>query len=317
MTDYKVDIERETIKRKIKDVEDTIAQMKDYPTIAMVELHKLPDSLLQKLRKKIREDGGKVKILKKPVLMRVLQSNAKLSEKLSLSERPMAFIMTKWSPYELNSFFKKNRKKRAAKVGDIAPFDIIVPEGDTDLPPGPALSELKAGGVNVQIKGGKIVVAKNSTVAKAGEEITLAKVKALTSLNVMPFEVMANLMFAFDGQYSYAREILDIGDTITGDLLASYMDALNMSLNANYPTAGNSEILLQKAVMQSMNLALNAGIYSSSTAEQLLTSALRQGLALSGLEPAEKAAEPAAPEAKEKGSDAPAPEATEAKEEKK
>lgn len=316
MTDYKVDTERETIKRKIRDVEETVSEMKNYPTVAMVELHKLPDSLLQKLRQKIREDGGKVRILKKPVLQRVLKSNAKLSEKMELCDRPMALIMTKWSPYELNSFFKQNKKKRAAKVGDIAPFDIIVPEGDTDLPPGPALSELKAGGVNVQIKAGKIVVAKDSTVAKAGDEITPAKVKALTSLNIMPFEVMANLMFAFDGEYSYSRDLLNIGDTVTGDLLASYTDALNMSLNAAYPTAGNSEMLLQQAVMQSMNLALNAEVYSSSTAEQLLTSALRQGLALSGLEPAEKEAEPA-PEAKAEGSDAPVAEAAEAKEEKK
>jgi len=122
----------------------------------------------------------------------------------------------------------------------------------------------------------------------------------------MPFEVMANLVFAFDGEYSYSRDILDIGETVTGDLLYSYMDALNMSINANYPTAGNAELLLGKAIMQSTNLALNAEIYSSSTAELLLTSALRQGFALSGLEPKEKSA----------GSDAPSEAAPEAKEEK-
>ncbi len=282
---YKVDTNRKAIKKKIEQANKTIEDMKNYKTVALVDLHKLPDSLLQSLRKKIKDEGGKVAILKKPVISRVLQSNKKLSERVSECTKPVALIMTNSSPYELNRFFKEHRKKRAAKVGDVAVSDIVVPEGETDIPPGPALSELKAGGVNVQIKGGKIVVSKDSTIAKTGDMLTTPKVKALQSLGVMPFEVMANMIFGFDGKYIYSSEILSIGDTINEDLSASLSQALNVSMNAMYPTGQNIELLLGDALRQSLNLALNSEVYSSSSIEQLLSSALRQGMAFESLVP--------------------------------
>ena len=281
---YKIDTSRKTIKKKIDQVNGAISDMKKFKTVALLDLRKLPTALFQSLRKRIREDGGMVLVLKKPVISRVLAANPKLKSHVADCDKPVALIYTNHSPYEINSFFKQNRKTRAAKVGDIAVADIIVPEGETDLPPGPALSELKAGGLNVQIKAGKIAVTKESTVAKAGEKLTGPKVKALQTLGVMPFEVMASMITASDGEYSYSRELLDMGDTIVPDLSASLSQAVNFSINASYPTSQNIGLLLGSAFKQSLSLALNANVYSSSSIEQLLTSALRQGMALENVE---------------------------------
>jgi len=306
MADYVIDTNRKTIQEKIKEVDSYVKEMKNYKTVALLNLKKLPDSLLQSLRKKIKEGGGKVVILRKPVISRVLASNKKLSGHVDECKKPVALILTNDSPYELNKFFKQHKKKRAAKVGDIANADIVVPEGETDLPPGPALSELKAGGVNVQIKGGKIVVNKDSTVAKAGDEITGPKVKALQSLGIMPFEVMADMIFGYDGEYVYSSDILSLGDTINEDIAESISEAFNFSMNAGYPTEQNADILLKEAIVQSVNMALNAEVYSSSSIEQLLTSAMRQGGALETLEPKEAPKDEPPKEEKAEGSDAPA-----------
>jgi len=225
---YKTDVNKKEVKKEAEQVKKVIAEMKTYKTVALLDLRKLPDALFQSLRKRIREKKGMVLVLKKPVLSRVLVANTKLADKASECDKPMALILTDQSPLELNSFFKQHRKKRAAKIGDVAISDIVIPEGDTDLPPGPALSELKAGGVNVQIKAGKIVVSKESTVAKAGEKLTVPKVKALQSLGVMPFEMMASLIFGFDGQYIYSKELLDSGETVNADLAASLRQAMNV-----------------------------------------------------------------------------------------
>ncbi|MFH1685084.1 MAG: 50S ribosomal protein L10 [Candidatus Micrarchaeota archaeon] len=306
--DYVIDTNRKTIQEKIKEVDSYVKEMKNYKTVALLNLKKLPDSLLQSLRKKIKDEGGKVVILRKPVISRVLASNKKLAGHVDECKKPVALILTNSSPYELNKFFNQHKKKRAAKVGDVAKADIVVPEGETDLPPGPALSELKAGGVNVQIKGGKIIVSKDSTVAKAGEEITLPKVKALQSLGIMPFEVMASLIFGYDGEYVYSSDILSLGDTIDEDIAESLSEAFNFSMNAGYPTEQNAEILLKDAIMQSVNMALNADVYSSSSIEQLLTCAMRQGGALETLEPKEAPKDEPPKEEKAEGSDAPAAE---------
>lgn len=280
---YKTDTNKTEVKRKTEQVKKVLSQMKKYKTVALLDLRKLPDALLQSLRQRIRQNGGEVFVLRKPVISRVLAQDKMLAARVGECNKPVALILTNQSPYELNAFFKGHRKKRAAKIGDIAIADIVIPEGDTDLPPGPALSELKAGGVNVQIKAGKIVVSKESTVAKGGEKLTEPKVKALQSLGVLPFEIMASLVFGFDGEYIYSREILDLGDTVNADIASGLSQAMNLSLNMGYPTGQNISMLLGDALKQAVNVSLNAGIYSSSSMEQLLSSAMRQGTALGKL----------------------------------
>ena len=303
----KADINRPAVKKKAEQVKKVLEEIKGYKTVSLVALEKLPDSLLQPLRKKIKEDGGKVRILRKAVLSRVLESNPKLKERVSEAEKPVALIMTNWTPYQLNKFFSQNTKKRAAKTGETAPYEIVVPEGETDLPPGPALSELKAGGVNVQIKGGKIVVAKDSTVAKAGDKITAAKSKALQTLDVKPFTVQAQLIFGYDGEYIYEKSLLDMGDTVVQDLTAAAQDAFNLSVNADYPTAANVDMLLQGAYMQSVNVAVNSDTYSQVSIDDALMKALMQSGAISKSVP-----ETAAP-AEEKKEEAPKEEKKEEK----
>ncbi|MFN7991381.1 MAG: 50S ribosomal protein L10 [Candidatus Micrarchaeia archaeon] len=280
---YKTDTNKKEVKKKVEAVKHAIADMKKYKTVALLDLRKLPDALFQSLRARIRKEGGQVLVLKKPVVSRVLAANPKLAAKVGECDKPVALIYTNQSAFEINRFFKENRKRRAAKVGDVAIADIVVHEGETDLAPGPALSELKAGGVNAQIKAGKIVVAKESVIAKSGEKLVVAKVKALQTLNVMPFEIMASMIFGFDGEYIFTKEMLDVGDSIGTDLASGLREAMNFSINAGYPTQQNINFLLGDAFKQAVNISLNGSLYSSSSMEQLLVSALRQGSALGKL----------------------------------
>lgn len=283
MVEKKADVNRKTVKAKIQKVEEVKADLKKYKTLVVIDLRKLSDSLFQSLRKKIRDKGGKVLVLKKPVIQRVLESDKKLTALSGETNKPVALILTNDSPFAINKFFKENKKRRAAKTGEIAPFDIVVPEGETDLPPGPALSELKGAGINVQIKGGKIVVSKESVVAKSGETLNDLKTKALQKLNVKPFEISVRLIAGYDQHYIYSAELLNIDDTLHAALGSSLNDAFNLSINAKYPTKQNVEILLRDAYMQSLNVALNGNLYSSNAIGQLLTLASRQGLALASL----------------------------------
>lgn len=250
--------ERVAIARKRQQVSDIGGKVREYPTLAVITLRNLPDDLLQSSKKKLREaDGTFVKVSKLTVLKRVLEG-AGLKAQADKIADPSALILTKHSAYQLNSFFRRNRKKVAAKAGQAAPFEIMVPAGDTDMPPGPALSELKNAGINVMIKAGKIAVNKDSVVAKQGETITIGKAKALQMLGILPFEVGVEMVFAYDGKYVYGSEILVMDDEkFRNEMLQAARDAINMSINAN--------------------------VYTSSSIEQLLTSAIRQGMAISGL----------------------------------
>src|SRR3989344_147950 len=104
---YTINLERSSIRKKQAQIQATLGELKNYPTIALLELTSLPDALFQALRKKIREKGGKVKVLRKAVLMRVLQKAGKLSSYAEKVDRPFALILSSLSPYELNKFFKE------------------------------------------------------------------------------------------------------------------------------------------------------------------------------------------------------------------
>lgn len=251
--------ERVSITKKKAEVTELSAKVNQYPTIAIVKLRNLPDALLQSSKKNLRDkDGTYVKVSKLAVVKRVLE-NAGLKAQADKMINPSAILLTKQSPYELTSFFRKNRKKVAAKAGQVSPYEIMVPAGDTDLPPGPALSELKTAGVSVMIKAGKISVNKDSVVAKQGEVITVQKAKALQMLGILPFDVGVEMVFAYDGKYVYGTELLAFDDEkFKQDLLQAARDSMNAAINANF--------------------------YSSSSIEQLLTRAVRQGMAISSLD---------------------------------
>lgn len=286
MTDYKINLERKNIQEKIQKIEEVQGQMSKCNSLALIELKNLPDVLLQTSRKKIRKEGGSVVVAKKAIFQRVFEKDPKLKKFLEKINEPIALVLSNSTPYELAKFFKTNKKKMAAKVGQISPYEIVVPAGETDLPPGPALSELKVAGVSVQIKSGKIAVSKDSVLAKEGEEITDKKAKALQMLGILPFEKYVNVLYAYDGEYIYNPEALSIDDQYVNEGIPNSLNqGINLSLNADYPTELTVEILVTNAYMQGSNLAINGKIYSKGSMEQLLSLAYKQGMVLSEIDP--------------------------------
>jgi large subunit ribosomal protein L10 len=253
-----------------------------YPNVALLNIRNLPDRILQSSKKKLRGNADFV-VARNSTIIRALDASIKGKELSAHIDFPTALVFTSLSPYQLYSFFKDNKAKVAAKPGQIAPFDIIVPEGETDLMPGPALSELKGAGINAQIKAGKIIVAKDSVVAKKGAKITDNVCKALQKLNILPFEAMVNMVAAYDGKFTYTASMLDIDqETLRADMLSCLSQSFNMSFNASFPTSQNIDALLSNAFSQGRNMAINGGVYSASSTEMLLTQAVLLGSTLSG-----------------------------------
>jgi large subunit ribosomal protein L10 len=289
--------DRPAILAKMAQVEEIAKKVSSSKVVALVDVRNLPDRLLQSARKKLR---GKAEFMlaKNSVIKRALEKSKKADKLIPHIKTPTVIILTDMTPYSLFKFFKDNRAKVAAKPGQVAPFDIIVHEGETDLPPGPALSELKGAQINAQIKGGKIVVAKDSVVAKAGAKINPLVCKALQKLNVLPFETGLSMIAASEEGEVYLAEILNIDEAgLRTDLLGSMHQALNVSINACYPTPANIDILLQNAMQQGRNLALNGKLYSDATIELLLAEAVRQGSSLGPVASAPAAQAAPAPEA--------------------
>ena len=283
--DYELKENKPSVVKKKKEVQEIAKILEKHKGLIIIDLRNTPDRLLQKIRKKIREEfKGETRVAKKTVLTRAISEAKKPKELVENVNFPAGIIAVDESPYRVAVFFKQNTLEVPAKVGQLAPFDIIVPEGETDLQAGPALSELKAAGLNVKIDKGKIVVAKDSILARQGEVLTPVKVKALQTLGIKPFIAGVVYYIGYDGKTIFRKEDVSVmPEEVVEQIKTELNNAFNLSVNAVYPTKQNIELLLQEAYSQARNVSINGSLYSNASIEQLLLSALRQAGALEGI----------------------------------
>lgn len=248
--------------------------------IAVASLRNLPDKHLQAIRKKLRGKAT-VEVAKNSVLVRALKGAGKATDLVEKIEGPTAVIFTDMDPFKLYKIIFQGRGKAAAKPGQIAPFDIIVPKGETAFPPGPVLTELKLAGINAQIAAGKVVIGKDSTVVKSGEKIGDVQAKALAKLGVEPFDVGMEVVAAWEGGTVYPGAVLHIDETeFMSKLMGAANNAFNLTFEIAYPTKANITLLIGKAVMEGKALAVEAGICEKDTIGLILAKANAQAGAL-------------------------------------
>ncbi|MDD5318092.1 MAG: 50S ribosomal protein L10 [Candidatus ainarchaeum sp.] len=256
------------------------ALAKKYGVIAVASLRNLPDKHLQAIRRKLRGQA-EIEVAKNSVLLRALKEAGKAAELSPNIEGPTAIIFTDLDPFRLYKLIYQGRGKAAAKPGQTAPFDIIVPKGETAFPPGPVLTELKAAGINAQIQAGKVVIAKDSTVVKLGEKIGDVQAKALAKLGVEPFEVGMSLAAAWEGGTVYPGAVLHIDEAqFMSRLMGAANNAFNLTVEIAYPTKANVSLLVGKAVREGRALALEAGICGKDTIGLILAKANAEAAAL-------------------------------------
>ena len=128
-------------------------------TILIASIKNLPGSQFQEIKKKLRGKAV-VKVPKKNIILIAMDSskNKELNELKEQIKESVAILFSKLDCFELSSEIESIKSPAKAKVGQIAPEDIEIPEGPTDLVPGPAISELGALGIKIQIDKGKILI---------------------------------------------------------------------------------------------------------------------------------------------------------------
>ena len=267
---------------KIEEVKELEKFIDDRKVVGIVDIESLPSKQLQEIRKKLR---GKADIrITKSILLKLAIENLKRPELKKLEEHiegPCGILVSDEDPFILYKFLKKNRSRALAKPGSIAQNDIIVPAGETDMPAGPALAELKMAKIDVKLDKGKIAIASDCHVAKKGDVITLQLASALAKLNITPMEIGLKIIAVVEKGLVYMPDVLDIDEEkFMADLTGAYRNALNLSVNAGYPTKDSIKIMIQTAYRNSRNLAVNAGITTKETIGLILAKATGQAGAL-------------------------------------
>lgn len=270
------------MQKKINTVEKIKELSKKYKTIVISSVQSLPAAPFERLRKKLR---GKAEFLvTKNVLVERAFEKSIPKEFVSLINGPSAMIFTDLSPSEIYKMIEDGKSKAFAKPGQVAPFDIIIPAGETTLPPGPVLSELKMVGIDARLDKGKVVIGKDCKITKKGEKIKKEVANALIKLNIMPMEIKMVVIGAFDknDKLLYSPDVLCItSDVILSELKKISQESLNVAMNTNYPTPQTMMYIIPTAVMNAKNLAINANVISEETMPSIIQKAHAHANALS------------------------------------
>lgn len=262
-------------------------EMQDLPTkysvIALSKMTKVRATQLMAIRKKFRSDI-KIRIIKNRVAIRAFEKVNGIAGIDQLSkqlEGQCALMFTNISPFKLNLIFAQNKVFLAAKGGDIAGKEIIVPAGNTGIAPGPVLSEFKVANVATKIDQGTIWVAKDTVVAKPGDVISVQLASLLSKLNVKPIEAGIAVNFAIAEGLIFKEQDLRINlEEYRDELVRSFQQALALALEAGYMIPETVKPLLVKAQQQAKSLAAEAGYVTPETADFVLPRANAKAQAL-------------------------------------
>jgi large subunit ribosomal protein L10 len=244
---------------KLKAVEEYAKIIREYPVLGIIDLYKTPASALQKIKKELKGKAT-IKVAKKSTLLFALDKAGKGNLKEYITGYP-AMILANINPFKLFLFLQKKKTPASAKPGDVAAKDIEVKAGPTDLPPGPAISSLTKVGIPAKVEGGKIAIAKDKVVLKAGEKVSLELASALQLLKMQPMEIGLNVLAIDENGTVYKRDQLFIDEEkFVNDIQLAIQYAFNLSVNAEIPTKETIGFMLSKAQMQAKQLAAEAKI---------------------------------------------------------
>jgi large subunit ribosomal protein L10 len=269
-------------KRKTQMYQQLQEIPKQYKVLALVKMTKVRASQILPLRKKLKGEVEFVSI-KDKVAQKALEKLdvPGIKEMIGELTGQCLFMFTNMSPFKLNVLLAKNKIMLAARGGDISSIDIVVPEKNTGIAPGPMLTEFKEAGIPTKIDQGTIWISKETTPVKKGGVINEKLAPLLGKLDIKPVEAGIALYSAIEEGLKYSEDemVIDV-EKIRDEFAQAHQQAISLSIEAAYVTPENIGQILSKAAQSARSVSIESGFMTDETKEQILQKADAQAKAL-------------------------------------
>ncbi len=236
---------------KKKIVENLSNLIKNKKTVLIASIKNIPGSQFQEISKKLRSKAI-IKVPKKNLIFRALDSSEnetikKLKEQIKDN---VAILFSNLDCYDLAGELIANKSPSKAKTGQEALEDIEIQAGPTDLVPGPAISELGALGIQIQIEKGKIHIKEPKVIVKKGEKISQNAAGIMSKLDIKPFSIGFIPLAVFDvKQRKLYTEININKEGEVKNLKVAFGKALSFAVEIGYVCEDTIKFLIGKAGM--------------------------------------------------------------------
>jgi large subunit ribosomal protein L10 len=258
----------ESKKESVKELSDLIKTKK---TILIASIKNIPTSQFQEITKKLRGKAV-VKVPKKNLIFMALENTKEgiLHELEEQINDNVAVLFSDMDCFELAAELVKNKTPAKAKAGQEAPEDIEIPAGPTELVPGPAISELGALGIQIQIDKGKISIKEPKILVRKGEKISSGAAGIMSKLDIKPFSISLIPLAGYDAieKKIYLNIKIDREKTIE-ELKKAFGKALPFAVSIGYVSKDTIGFLIGKAGMQEKAIEKLIGSSENTNAPQV------------------------------------------------
>ncbi|KAF5959705.1 hypothetical protein HYC85_000914 [Camellia sinensis] len=215
--------------------------LEEYSQILIVAADNVGSNQLQNIRKGLRGDSvvlmGKNTMMKRSIRIHTEKTgNTAFLNLIPLLQGNVGLIFTKGDLKEVSEEVAKYKVGAPARVGLVAPCDVVVPPGNTGLDPSQT-SFFQVLNIPTKINKGTVEIITPVELIKKGDKVGSSEAALLAKLGIRPFSYGLIVLSVYDNGSVFSPEVLDMTED---DLMEKFAAGISMvttlSLAVSYPT---------------------------------------------------------------------------------
>jgi len=265
--------------KKAAYVERVLGLLEKYPRVLIVLCDNIGSNHMQKIRLSLR---GKAILLmgKNTMMRRAIRDSLKPGPDGSVRGNPqwnallphikynIGLVFTDQELPQIRDLLLATRVPASAKVGAVAPQDVVVPKGVTSLEP-TKTSFFAALDIATKITKGSVEILNDVQLITKGNKVGNSEASLLQMLDIRPFTYGLIMTSVYDNGAVFAAEYLDYGEE---ELMSSFLEGIGnvtgLSLGLNLPTFASFPHVVLNGFKNVAAVALGTN-YSFPLAEKL------------------------------------------------
>ncbi|KAL9418557.1 hypothetical protein AB3S75_036505 [Citrus x aurantiifolia] len=215
--------------------------LEEYTQILVAAADNVGSNQLQNIRRGLRGDSvvlmGKNTMMKRTIRMHAEKTgNTAFLNLIPLLQGNVGLIFTKGDLKEVKEEVAKYKVGAPARVGLVAPIDVVVPPGNTGLDPSQT-SFFQVLNIPTKINKGTVEIITPVELIRKGDKVGSSEAALLAKLGIRPFSYGLVVQSVYENGSVYSPEVLDLSED---DLVEKFALGVSMvtalALAISYPT---------------------------------------------------------------------------------
>lgn len=247
--------------KKIAYDEKMCQLLDEYNQVLVAAADNVGSNQLQNIRKGLRGDSvvlmGKNTMMKRTIRVHAEKTgNETILNLIPLLVGNVGLIFTKGDLKEVSEEVSKYKVGAPARVGLVAPVDVVVPPGNTGLDPSQT-SFFQVLNIPTKINKGTVEIITPVELIKKGDKVGSSEAALLAKLGIRPFSYGLVVLSVYDNGSVFSPEVLDLTeDDLVEKFAAGVSMIASLSLAISYPTLAAAPHMFINAYKNVLSIAV-------------------------------------------------------------